>query len=241
MAGVVEDAMLNMVPNKLFQYEPTILERFPNLCGGVITANAVNNPSTVIDLQQAFLEEQHRVLDRLGNKPLSEIPSLAGWRSAFRSFGVDPTRYRSASEALLRRLTKKGEIPNINTMVDIGNLVSIRYALPVAVFDFRNLSGGITVQFSSGTEAFYGLGEEGITYPEPGEVIFVDSAAVVVARRWCWRQSIESTASIETQNAIITVEAQHPDARKDVQAALDLLVILLGKYTNGTLASHLLT
>ena len=39
---------------------------------------------------------------------------------------------RSAAEALLRRLTKQGSIPSINTLVDIGNLVSIRYALPVA-------------------------------------------------------------------------------------------------------------
>ena len=47
--------------------------------------------------------------------------------------------------ALLRRLTKKGDIPSINAVVDICNLVSIRYALPVAAFDLAAITGGVTV------------------------------------------------------------------------------------------------
>ena len=52
----------------------------------------------------------------------------ASKHEAIRGFGVDPTQYRSAAEALLRRLSKSGEIPSINALVDLGNLVSIRYA-----------------------------------------------------------------------------------------------------------------
>jgi DNA/RNA-binding domain of Phe-tRNA-synthetase-like protein len=215
----------------LFHYHPTILEHFPNICGGVIILKGICNPTTPSDLQQAFIKEQHIVLEHLGNKPLSEIPSLAGWRSAFRTFGVDPTRYRSAAEALLRRLTKKGDIPSINSLVDIGNLVSIRYSLPVAVFDTRNLNGGITVHFAEGTEIFHGIGEEEETHPEPDEVIFSDSAGAVVARRWCWRQSIESMARTDTQTAMITVEAHHDNAYIDIKTALDDLVFLLKKFT----------
>ena len=77
------------------------------------------------------------MLARIGETPLSELPTLAAWRRAFRAFGVDPTAYRSAAEALLRRLTKQGSIPSINALVDIGNLVAIRYGLPVAMFDQR--------------------------------------------------------------------------------------------------------
>jgi DNA/RNA-binding domain of Phe-tRNA-synthetase-like protein len=46
----------------------------------------------------------------------------------FTRFGAKPTQYRCAAEALLRRLAKHGDISPINTLVDIGNLVSIRYA-----------------------------------------------------------------------------------------------------------------
>ncbi len=55
-------------------------------------------------------------------RSLSELPTLSAWRQAFRRFGANPTKHRSAAEALLRRL-QKGDIPGINTLVDIGNLV----------------------------------------------------------------------------------------------------------------------
>jgi hypothetical protein len=67
----------------------------------------------------------------------------------FRGFGVDPTQYRSAAEALLRRLIKQGELPSIGTLVDLANLVSIRYALPVAVFDQGGITGGTVVRLPS--------------------------------------------------------------------------------------------
>ena len=102
--------------------------------------------------------EQQAVLTRIGDTPLSELPTLAAWRRAFRAFGVDPTAYRSAAEALLRRLTKQGSIPSINALVDAGNLVAIRYGLPVAMFDQRSVTGATTVRFAAGTESFMDLG-----------------------------------------------------------------------------------
>src|SRR5438270_13198800 len=136
----------------IFQYHPDILTRYPQIVGGAILAQNVTNGPTPTRLQELYQAEQQLVLHRLGSTPLSQIESLAAWRRAFRGFGVDPTQYRSAAEAILRRLTKKGDIPSINTLVDIGNLVSIRYALPVAVFDTQDLEGAVTVHFADGTE-----------------------------------------------------------------------------------------
>ncbi len=120
-----------------FQYHADILARYPNVVGGVILAHGLTNGPTPERLLTAYQAEQRATLERLGDTPLSKLASLSAWRTAFRTFGVEPTQYRGAAEALLRRLTKKGDIPSINTLVDIGNLVSIRYALPVAVIDTR--------------------------------------------------------------------------------------------------------
>ena len=109
-------------------------------------------------LVAAFRAEQQAVLARIGDTQLSELATLAAWRRAFRAFGVDPTAYRSAAEALLRRLTKQGSIPSINALVDLGNLVAIRYGLPVAMFDQRWVTVGTTVRFAAGTESFTDLG-----------------------------------------------------------------------------------
>ena len=217
----------------VFQYDTGILTRYPTVVGGVILAQGMTNGPTPKDLQTAFIDEQQGTLRRIGATPLSQIPSLVAWRAVFRSFGVDPTQYRSAAEALLRRLTKKGDIPSINLLVDLGNLVSIRYALPVAVFDTSSLNGAVTVHVADGSERYTTLGQDELEHPEPGEVVFSDDTKLVIARRWCWRQSDQSAAQQETTQAIVTVEAHHSRGKEDVDAALDDLLSLLRTYACG--------
>jgi DNA/RNA-binding domain of Phe-tRNA-synthetase-like protein len=223
-----------------FGYHPDILTSFPDLSGGVILARDLHAGATPQSLKEAFMSEQQCVLERIGDTPLSELVPLGAWRGAFRSFGVNPTKYRSAAEALLRRLTKKGDIPSINTLVDLCNLVSIRYSIPVAAFDVRHLRGGIKVHFASGAERFTPLGESQVEHPEPGEVIFSDESDLVVARRWCWRQSAESASRANTSEAVFTMEAQHPGGRQDVEAALGDMLALLDEYTGGDFRSNIL-
>src|SRR5579885_635247 len=223
-----------------FRYSAEILARFPGVVGGVILASEMTNGPTPAGLLAAFQAEQQLALERLGNTLLSQLPALAAWRTAFRGFGVDPTQYRSAAEALLRRLTKKGDIPSINLLVDLGNLVSIRYALPVAVFDTRALTGGVTVRFAGGSERYTTLGESEVDHPEPGEVVFSDETGLVIARRWCWRQSDQSAAQQDTTAALITVEAHHAGGRKDIEAALHDLLALLEEYAGGRFKAGIL-
>lgn len=216
-----------------FQYDPLISENYPKLVAGVIIASGIANPPSSPALRDIYLAEQTQVKARIGSAPLSELPSLKAWRRAFSAFGVSPTKYRSAAEALLRRLTKKGDIPSINTLVDIGNLISIRYGLPVAIFDTSAIAAPVTVHYSDGSEAYTELSSAEVMQPEPGEVIFSDASNMVVARRWCWRQSATSAANDTTSDAIITIEAHHENAPQDIKNALADLRALLGDYAGG--------
>jgi DNA/RNA-binding domain of Phe-tRNA-synthetase-like protein len=225
-----------------FAYDPQIIDRFPGIVGGVIHATGVGNGPTPPRLAAVFVAEQAAARDRIGETPLSEIPALGAWRRVFRGFGVDPTQYRSAAEALLRRLTKHGELPSIGALVDLANLVSIRHALPVAVFDRAAVHGGIVVRFATGDERWADLGSSTTERPEPGEVIFVDGSGVVVARRWCWRQSAESAARDTTSDVLVTVEGHHEGAAESVATALDDLETLLRDHTApGSLRRAVLT
>jgi DNA/RNA-binding domain of Phe-tRNA-synthetase-like protein len=213
-----------------FRYDRDIVERFPAVVGGVIHATGVQNAPTSPRLAAAFRDETLAVRTRIGVTTLSELPTLAAWRKVFRGFGVDPTQYRSAAEALLRRLTKQGELPSVATLVDLANLVSIRYALPVAVFDERGISGSLIVRFARGDEGWADLGSSQAEHPALGEVIFADDADVVSARRWCWRQSAGSAARADTTDILVTVEGHHETAERDVTLALADLEALLGTH-----------
>jgi DNA/RNA-binding domain of Phe-tRNA-synthetase-like protein len=105
--------------------------------------------------------------------------------------------------------------------------VSVRYALPVAVFDQRGVAGATLVRFARGDEAWADLGGSSAEHPDPGEVIFADATDAVSARRWCWRQSRASAAREDTTDVLVTVEGHHETARADVTAALGDLVTLL--------------
>ena len=213
-----------------FRYDAAVIERFPTVVGGVIVAAGLANGRASAALADEYHAEMAAAIERIGATPLSELPQLAAWRRVFRGFGVDPTQYRSAAEAHLRRLTKQGDVPSINTLVDLANLVSIRHALPVAVFDRRGIAGGTVVRLAAGHEAWVDLGSSTAEHPEPGEVIFADEDAQVTARRWCWRQSAASAARDDTRDVLVTVEGHHETAAADVDRALADLADLLRRH-----------
>jgi len=64
----------------LFRYDAAITARFPEVVGGIIVARGVVNGPTPRDLAAAYAAEQAATLARLGDTPLSQVPSLAAWR-----------------------------------------------------------------------------------------------------------------------------------------------------------------
>lgn len=223
-----------------FRYHPGIFTRYPGLRAGIIRVVDLRNQASPVELQQRFVAEQRAVLERSASLAPGDIPSLNAWRSAFRTFGVDPTKYRSAAEALLRRLAKKGDIPSINALVDLSNMISIRYHLPMAAFDLRSAAGGITVCFANGSEHFTPHDASEVEHPETGEVIFVDESGLIFARRWCWKQSAESEAGLDTHQALITIEAHHPQAEQDIRSAVSDFLALMPEFASGRTRSAFL-
>lgn len=91
---------------------------------------------------------------RLATSREGEFAEIKAWRRAFSELGLKPTQYRCASESLLRRYRKSGELPTLHPMIDLCNAVSLAFAIPVAVFDIDQISGALTVRPACGDE-FY--------------------------------------------------------------------------------------
>ncbi len=64
-------------------------------------------------------------------------------------------------------------------------------------------------------------------------MIFVDDSGLIYARRWCWRQSLQSAAREDTTDVIITLEGHHETAQAEIRAGLDDLQQLLSEYAGG--------
>lgn len=224
----------------VFQYDPEICSRFPDLFAGTVLAQGIQNGESPLGLRTRFQQQQSSAIERWADMPLRDIPSLAAWRQVFHAFGAKPTQYRPAPEALLRRLRKKGDIPSINAVVDLMNWVSITYAVPVAAFNIEPLHLPITVRFAQGSERYTPLGGDEVQHPDPGEVVFSDADGLVVARRWCWRQSDESAVRPRHRDILVTVEAHHSDGSTAVENALTDLEALLKEFVGGKVQTQIL-
>lgn len=103
------------------------------------------------------------------------------------------------------------------------------------MFDLDRAAGkAFQVTFASGEERWADLGASEAVHPAPGEVVFLDEAGTVHARRWCWRQSAESAARDATTKVLITVEGPHAGAPGDVCRARDDLLELLHMFVSPT-------
>jgi DNA/RNA-binding domain of Phe-tRNA-synthetase-like protein len=76
-------------------------------------------------------------------------------RTMYKRVGIDPTKRRPSSEALLRRVRKGEGLPRINSMVDVCNWCSLEFQLPYGLYDAAHIEGDVVLR----------LGKEGESYP----------------------------------------------------------------------------
>jgi DNA/RNA-binding domain of Phe-tRNA-synthetase-like protein len=81
----------------------------------------------------------------------------AAVRALYRRIGIDPTKTRPSSEALLRRVRKGDELPRINNLVDIINWCSLEAQLPFGLYDTRRIRGEVTLRIGRPGEQYGGI------------------------------------------------------------------------------------
>jgi DNA/RNA-binding domain of Phe-tRNA-synthetase-like protein len=97
--------------------------------------------------------------DRYAGREPSQIEGLQPARDLYKGLGVDPTRLRPSSEALLRRVLRGEELPAINTLVDTNNLCSLDFLLPIGLHDLNAVRGGLTMRRGRALEGYEGIGK----------------------------------------------------------------------------------
>lgn len=133
---------------------------------------------------------------------------LASWQDAYRAFGAKPQRTPSSAEALRRR---GASLPSINAVVDIYNVISIAYAVPVGGEDIDAYAGNPLLTLAKGDEPFETVkdGAAAIEHPEPGEVVWRDEKGVT-CRRWNWRQGPRTRITEASRHMWFVIERLEP-------------------------------
>jgi len=87
----------------------------------------------------------------------ADIPVLGEARRLYRAAGVDPTRTRPSSEALLRRALREQSLPRVNGAVDAINLASLCFLLPIGLYDCDRVRGDVELRRGRAGEGYPGI------------------------------------------------------------------------------------
>jgi DNA/RNA-binding domain of Phe-tRNA-synthetase-like protein len=90
----------------------------------------------------------------------NSIPQIATMRSAYKMLGKDPSRYRGSAEALLRRVLSGKGLYQINSVVDINNLVSLESLNPAGTYDLEKIMPPIELRIGAAGESYKGIGKD---------------------------------------------------------------------------------
>ena len=134
----------------------------PHFVGACIEAQVVNTPYCQ-ELWDEINELGKKYKQELTTESLKEISGIAATRKVYRACGKDPSRYRPASEALIRRILQGKSLYQIDTLVDLINLGSIAYGYSIGGFDADKFQGDtLTLGVGKAGEPYEGIGRGNI-------------------------------------------------------------------------------
>ena len=130
----------------------------PEFVGAAVEARVKNTPFCQELWDEIHLLE-NRFRETLTTDSLKDIPSIAATRRVYKACGKDPSRYRPASEQLIRRMLQGKELYQIDTLVDLVNLASIAYGYSIGGFDADKFVGDtLTLGIGREGEPYEGIG-----------------------------------------------------------------------------------
>ena len=198
----------------------------PEFIGACVEANVSNSPYC-----QPLWDE----IDAMGNKyrstltteSLKQLSGIAATRRVYRACGKDPSRYRPASEALIRRQLTNKSLYQIDTLVDLTNLASIAYVYSNGGFDADKFDGDtLTLGIGRAGEPYEGISRGMINIE--GLPVYRDAIGGVGTPT---SDNERTKITLETTHLVVLING-YDGNEANVKANAEYIQELLRKYCN---------
>lgn len=135
-----------------------IRQACPHFFGTAVYMSIRNTPSS-----EKLWDEINKTIEHFRETytkdSIKELSSIRATRTAYRSCGKDPSRYRPSGEALCRRILSGKDLYRVDTVVDLINLASMVYGYSIGGFDADKIQGHtITLGIGREGELYEGIG-----------------------------------------------------------------------------------
>ncbi len=162
--------------------------------------------------EEFLLGAEARVREAFNLESLKDDPRVRALRDFYWRLGIDPTKQRPSSEALVRRVLRGRRVPRINCVVDVGNAVSMMTLVPIGIYDLDKLCPPLRLRFSREGEGFNPIGGSFERLSE-GQIVLSDVRRVVhvFPHRDC-----DETKVTEETKSVLVVACGVPGFEKEV-------------------------
>jgi DNA/RNA-binding domain of Phe-tRNA-synthetase-like protein len=163
-----------------------------------------------------------------GDGKSADVPGAADARALYKALGLDPTKTRPSSEALLRRVLKGETLYRINTLVDAMNLCSLRAQLPFGLYDLARIEPPVVLRKGGPGESYEGIRKAAVN---------VDGRPVLADARGAFgnptSDSARTMVTLETRAALVTVYAPASYGASRLSIVLEQTESMLTRFCGG--------
>lgn len=216
-----------------YTVKPEVFELNPNLRFGIIVARGITNTETLADETERLRNAEKNVREIIKPEELKAEPIIKGYRLVMQNAGINPNKFVNSMEAMMKRVLKGGQLPTINSLVDLCNAISIEKQVSLGGHDLADIKDDLSVGFTKGSEKFLPFGAEEYEVVEAGELVFT-SGEVVQTRKWVWRQSELGKMTLDTKDVFFQLVGFDDSPESPLIKALNSLEEVLEKKFKGT-------
>ena len=203
---------------------PEFRERVPQFVGAFIEVEVTNSPTSP-ELWSEIEAHCAQLQGELTTETLKQHPGIAATRAAYKACGKDPSRYRPASEQLARRVLQGKSLYSVDTLVDIGHLVSLLSGYPTGLLDREAIEGeAVVLGIGRAEEPYEGIGRG--TLNVEGLPLYRDAIGGIASPT---SDSVRTRLHPTTRCLLFIINGY--DGRRDhIQQAIDHALQLLQRY-----------
>ena len=206
------------------------LDLDPALRGALVLGWLEADGISIDALPAAFVEERDasvkRIATQLAGRQPADISGVAETRTLFHRLGVDPTKTRPSSEALLRRVLQGKGLPTVHPAVDLCNLASLEDQFPLGLYDREMIQGSrVVVRPGRAGEGYPGIRKDHVHLS--GRLLLADDAGAFGAPT---SDSLRTSITARTRALLVVLFCPIERPSDHRSAALERIADLLVRH-----------
>ena len=151
---------------------------------------------------------------------------VAAVRTMYKRVGLDPTKTRPSSEALLRRVRRGDPLPRINSMVDVCNWCSLEFQLPYGLYDADRVDGDVELRLGRDGESYAGIRKDDVNVAN--RITLADGRGPFGNPT---SDSARTMVTTSTSSAIVVVFAPREFAARRLAEVVDVTAARMAQFT----------